>query len=68
MDTTKLEEMLSEMRALDSKIAQYDAEASHSFADGILTDALEIFGKETGTERLVAEIVEAWERVEKWYA
>ena len=52
---TSPEEALTELANMSG-----DPEADHSRADEILCELLESLG--------FAEVVEAWEKIEKWYA
>lgn len=51
------ERILTEMKELEGP---GDAEACHSMADALLCEMLVILGYD--------EIVEAWNKVDKWYA
>jgi hypothetical protein len=50
-------ELLARLRAAD---CHEDAEQAHSDADGVLCDALRQLG--------YGDIVDEWQKVEKWYA
>ena len=54
-----LEQILEEMKTIAAKTGS-DIEGEHGDADALLCEALKLFGQQ--------ELVEVYDKIEKWYA